>query len=184
MLVLGEWCHFRTWTQRLTFEHWDEPMIWNTWLNPWLITLMIQTCSMNKWNFVWNWPSKSSLKCFFKIDWRRSNWFQFHRNPTKTQIWGGNLLRFHTAKFYDNQTLHLHGPQLQQYYSKAVVKRLAWIHISFLFRFLDKRMNLILFIFFLCVVYIRLVATIDVLLHIGCLFWTYGAHMCQHYHIF
>ena len=31
---------------------------------------------------------------------------------------------------------------------------------------------------FVCAVYIRLVATIDVLLHIGCLFWTYGAHMC------
>ena len=94
-------------------------------------------------------------------------------------------MKFHSAEFYDNQTLHLHGPQLQQYYSKAVVKRLAWIHISFLFRFLDKRMNSILFIhFFLRVVYIRLVATIDVLLHIGCLFWTHGAHMCQHYHIF
>ena len=31
---------------------------------------------------------------------------------------------------------------------------------------------------FVSAVYIRLVATIDVLLHIGCLFWTYGAHMC------
>ena len=31
---------------------------------------------------------------------------------------------------------------------------------------------------FVSAVYIRLVATIDVLLHIGCLFWTYGASMC------